>query len=67
MHIKTIGSAIFLVGALIVLASLFADSLGIGGSPGFGPSQVLGLFIGPLFSFIGFRLRGHSDEIIAGL
>jgi len=61
MHIKTIGSAVFLAGVLIVLTSLLADSLGIGGSPGFGPSQNMGLITGPIIAFVGFKLGGQSD------
>jgi len=61
MSIKSVGSAVFIVGILIVLASLLADSIGIGGSPGFGPGQNMGLIIGPIICFVGFRLRGKSD------
>ena len=34
------------VGALLVLVSLFADALGVGGQPGFGWKQMGGLVIG---------------------
>ena len=61
MPIKTVGSAVFVVGILIVMASLVADSLGIGGSLGFGPGQIIGLIIGPIICFVGFKLRSQSD------
>lgn len=61
MHIKTLGNIVLVLGILIVLLSLIADSIGIGGSPGFGPGQVLGLIVGPIISFVGFKLAGQSD------
>jgi hypothetical protein len=36
------------IGALIVLISLFADSLGLGGSLGFGRVQTIGVVVGAL-------------------
>jgi hypothetical protein len=61
MPIKTVGSVVLVFGILILLASLFADSIGIGGSPGFGPGQIIGLIVGPVIAFVGFKLRGQSD------
>jgi hypothetical protein len=61
MHIKTLGNTVLLFGILIVLAALFADRFGIGGSPGFGPGQVMGLIIGPMISVVGFKLGNQSD------
>lgn len=37
---------ILVVGVLLVLISLFADALGVGGQPGFGWKQTGGLVIG---------------------
>jgi len=61
MPINAVGNAVFALGILIVLISLFADILGIGGSPGFGPGQNMGLITGPIISFVGFKLRSQSD------
>lgn len=61
MHIKVVGNALFIMGVVIVLASLFADSLGIGGSAGFGPGQIIGLLVGPGVAIVGYRLRAQSD------
>jgi len=36
------------IGAFIVLISLFADSLGLGRSPGFGRVQAVGVVVGAL-------------------
>ena len=44
------------VGALIVLVSLFADPLGLGRHPGFGWMQGLGVIIGALVILAGAYL-----------
>ena len=61
MPIKTVGNIVLAVGILIVLLSLFADSIGIGGDPDFGPGQIIGLIVGPVISFVGLKLKGQSD------
>ncbi len=61
MHIKTLGALLIAVGILILLAALFADGLGLGGSPEFGPGQITGLIFGPVFCFIGFYVRGQAE------
>lgn len=61
MHIKTVGNILIIMGILILLASLFADEIGIGGSPDFGPDQIIGLIFGPVISFVGFNVRAQSD------
>jgi MYXO-CTERM domain-containing protein len=42
------GSALLIVvlGILLALVSLFADPLGVGGQPGFGWKQIVGLLAG---------------------
>jgi hypothetical protein len=45
------------VGALLVLISLFADLLGLGRSSGFGWKQILGVVVGALIIAAGFYLR----------
>jgi hypothetical protein len=40
------GLVVLVVGVLLVLVSLFADPLGVGGEPGFGWKQTIGLVIG---------------------
>ena len=61
MPIKTVGNVVLAVGILVVLVSLFADSIGIGGSGGFGPGQIMGLIVGPVIFFVGLNLRGQTD------
>jgi len=45
------------VGALLVLISLFADPLGLGRSSGFGWKQILGVVVGALIIAAGFYQR----------
>lgn len=66
MHIKTLGNTVLIIGILIALVAVLADSIGVGGSPGFGPVQIMGLILGPIVSFIGLELRGQSDDTVAG-
>jgi hypothetical protein len=42
-----------IVGALLVLISLFADQMGLGWSPGFGWRQILGVVVGALVMLAG--------------
>ncbi len=48
---KTLSTAVLVVGIVILLASLFADSIGIGRSPAFGFNQAL-------VSVVGFAVTG---------
>ena len=42
-----------LVGLLLILVSAFADSLGMGESPGLGKGQIMGLALGTALTFLG--------------
>ena len=44
-------------GLLLALASLFADPLGLGATPGFGYKQILGLLIGAALVALGVWRR----------
>ena len=44
---------ILVIGIGILLASLFADTLGIGDDPGFGRQQTLGTAVGILVTAVG--------------
>ena len=44
------------IGVFIVLTSLFADSLGLGSSPGFGWVQTFGVVVGALIVLAGVYL-----------
>lgn len=53
---KNIGIVLFGVGAVILILSLAADPIGIGGSPGFGWKQILGSLAGALLTVVGLAL-----------
>ncbi len=44
---------ILVLGVVVVLVSVFADSLGLGDSPGLGKGQVIGLGAGLALAFLG--------------
>ena len=45
------------LGLLLALVSLFADPLGVGGTPGFGWKQTLGLVVGVALAALGVWRR----------
>ena len=57
---KQLGSLLIGVGIVILLASVFADPLGIGGYPGFGTKQMLGTVLGIAIGLIGLLLYRKS-------
>lgn len=61
MHIKTLGNLLIAVGILILLGSVFADGIGFGGNPEFGPGQITGIIFGPVICFIGVYVRGQAE------
>ena len=48
---------ILVLGILLALVSLFADPLGVGGTPGFGWKQTLGLAVGVALAALGVWRR----------
>ncbi len=58
MSRKTVGVVLLVVGVLLFLVSATADSLGIGGAPGIGWKQILGMVVGVAVAATGLtRLR----------
>jgi hypothetical protein len=57
---KTVGVVLLVVGILVLLVSLLADPLGIGGSPVFGRDQIVGTIAGAIVAVVGLvlTLRG---------
>ena len=53
------GSAlvILVIGVLLSLVSIFADTLGVGGEPGFGYKQTAGLVVGVALVALGLWSR----------
>jgi hypothetical protein len=56
MSKKTSGLILVIVGVIILVVALFADSLGIGGSPGFGYRQWLMAGAGIIVALVGAGL-----------
>jgi hypothetical protein len=53
---KGLSLILIVVGIIILLVSLLADVLGIGGYPGIGYKQIIGAIVGAVISIIGFIL-----------
>lgn len=52
---KTIGIVLLVVGVVVLLVSLFAQQLGVGGV-GFGPKQIAGVAVGAAAAIVGVVL-----------
>jgi hypothetical protein len=59
MNKKTIGIILLIVGAILLIVSLAADSIGIG-VPGFGLKQITGTVVGVIVAVIGFVLYSRK-------
>lgn len=58
MREKGIGAILLVVGVLLLLVSAAADSIGLGGAPGFGWKQLVGVVVGLVVAATGLvRLR----------
>ena len=58
MSQRSVSLALACAGVLLLLVSLAADPLGIGGAPGFGWKQILGSLLGSALAITGgLRLR----------
>ncbi|NIO67588.1 MAG: hypothetical protein GTN71_00620 [Anaerolineae bacterium] len=53
---KTAGIVLTVVGIIVLLLSLGADPVGIGGSPGFGYYQIAGAIVGAIVTVVGLVL-----------
>jgi hypothetical protein len=56
MNTRALGMISMVVGVALLLLSVLADSIGIGGSPGFGPRQIIGAVAGAIVALAGFVL-----------
>ncbi len=64
MDEKTLSTAILVIGIVILVASLFADSIGIGDHPGFGFDQIIGSVVGVAVTGVGLFLTIKAKKII---
>jgi hypothetical protein len=56
MNKKMIGIALLAVGVVLLIGSLAADPIGIGGAAGFGYKQIIGAVVGVIAAVVGFVL-----------
>ena len=56
MNNKQLGIALLVIGVIILLLSLLATSIGIGGAPGFGYKQIAGTVVGAIIAIVGYVL-----------
>jgi len=56
MSKRTIGFLLIILGVVVLVVSLAADVIGIGGMPGFGWKQILGTVVGVLVALGGVWL-----------
>ena len=56
MSRKGLSLILIVIGIIILLVSLLADMIGIGGYPGIGYKQIIGAIVGAVISIIGFIL-----------
>ena len=54
---RNLALVILVAGVLLALVSLFADPLGVGGEPGFGYKQTVGLVVGVALTGLGLWYR----------
>lgn len=60
MQGKTVGTIVLVVGVLILLVAAAADSIGLGGAPGFGWKQMVGVAVGVALAGVGIVRRRSS-------
>jgi len=53
---KTEGIVLLVVGIVVLLLSLLADLIRIGGHPGFGYYQIVGIIVGAIVTVVGLVL-----------
>ena len=56
MNKKMIGVALLAVGVVVLIGSLAADPIGVGGAAGFGYKQIIGAVVGVIAAVVGFVL-----------
>lgn len=58
------GVALLVVGVVIVIVSLGADYIGVGGFPGFGFKQVIGTIVGAVLIGVGLVLLPKRVKVL---
>ena len=60
MNNRTISVALIVIGVVLLIGSLAADVIGIGGHAGFGRNQIIGIVVGILAAGVGFFMRART-------
>ena len=67
MQGKTVGTVLLVLGVALAVVSVLADTLGLGGAPGFGYKQIAGLAAGVVIAAVGLsRLRRERGGLGTG-
>ena len=59
---KAVSMALLVVGAILLIGSLAADPIGVGGSPGFGYRQIIGAIVGVIGIIAGLISRSRGKK-----
>jgi hypothetical protein len=62
MSQRTVGISVAVVGLIVGLLFVLADVIGLGGTPGFGRNQLIGLIAGAVVLVIGVFLYATSGR-----
>ncbi|UCC72900.1 MAG: hypothetical protein JSV86_21565 [Gemmatimonadota bacterium] len=60
MSRRTVGLTVAVVGLIVGLLFALADLIGLGGTPGFGRNQLIGVIVGAVILIIGIILYTRS-------
>jgi hypothetical protein len=60
MNRKWLGIILLVVGVVLLILSVVADMIGIGGAPGFGYKQIAGVIVGILLAGAGWYLNSRK-------
>ncbi len=60
MEKRTLGIVLLVVGIVVLIVSVAADAIGLGGSPGFGYKQAAGTVVGVIAAVVGAILMRRS-------
>jgi len=61
---KITGMVLFVAGAVIVIVSVAADYIGMGGFPGFGYKQITGTILGIVMIVVGLALLPKRVKVV---
>ena len=63
MSKRTLGYVLFIIGIVLIVVSVLADSIGVGSYPGFNWAQQVGTAVGVLVAVIGLVLAFRKPKL----